>query len=409
MQAGLDDYRGLEGAETIQELRQIADSVRARRIRHISSVAVGGTVAGSLTRMLPLFRELGIEARWDVMRGGEELRELAAVFSDAARGKTTRITAQMTESYRQAVQENARALNLEGDVVFVHDPQAAGLITSRSATSRHWVWCCHTDVSHAHPAFREFLRPLIEQYDAAVFPTPEFAPSLGIPSYIVPSCIDPFSNRNRQLGTAHIGCTLEKYGIDPGRPILAQICQLHGRKDAVEAIAAYKLVRRSADCQLVLVTGEIFEGTEENETLREITELANGDPDLHILVLGGFSDMDVNAVMRAAAVVLECSCRAGLEQTTSEAMWKSRPVVRAGPGGGGRQVINGVTGYRVHSHEEMAQRTLELLRDPELRCAMGRNGRRYVLNNRLLTRQARDFLLLALALDHAREDVVHLY
>jgi trehalose synthase len=72
------------------------------------------------------------------------------------------------------------------------------------------------------------------------------------------------------------------------------------------------------------------------------------------------------------------------------------------------QIINGVTGFLVHSPEGAAARTLQLMSNPELCQRMGENGYQQVRQNFLLTRHVKDYLLLMLALDHPNEDIVTL-
>src|SRR5258708_14162472 len=68
----LDDYAPIVGDAVIDELRLIAKKLSGRVIKNINSTAVGGGVAEILTQMVPLLKEMGIDARWDVIRGGDQ-------------------------------------------------------------------------------------------------------------------------------------------------------------------------------------------------------------------------------------------------------------------------------------------------------------------------------------------------
>ena len=94
--------------------------------------------------------------------------------------------------------------------------------------------------------------------------------------------------------------------------------------------------------------------------------------------------------------------------TVTEAMWKEKPVIGGAAGGIRVQVLNGITGYVVHSPEGAARRIVELLANPELRRHLGENGRLHVKQNFLITRHVRDYLLVMMALEHAEGDVIHL-
>jgi trehalose synthase len=107
-------------------------------------------------------------------------------------------------------------------------------------------------------------------------------------------------------------------------------------------------------------------------------------------------------------VVIQKSIREGFGLTVSEALWKEKPVIGGAVGGIKLQVIDGVTGFLVHSSEGAAARIMQLLRDRKLRERMGKNGYQHVRHNFLITRQAKDALLTILALEHPQESIVHL-
>ena len=66
---GVEDYIPFVGKATIGELFLLAEHLRGRVVQNINSTAVGGGVAEILSRMVPLLRQLGVEARWDVIKG----------------------------------------------------------------------------------------------------------------------------------------------------------------------------------------------------------------------------------------------------------------------------------------------------------------------------------------------------
>jgi glycosyltransferase involved in cell wall biosynthesis len=133
---------------------------------------------------------------------------------------------------------------------------------------------------------------------------------------------------------------------------------------------------------------------------------AAGDPDIHVLLLPPFSDLEINALVRGSTVVLQKSIREGFGVTVSEALWKKKPVIGGAVGGIKLQVINGVTGFLVHSPEGAASRIVQLLGDRKLRERLGENGYQHVKQNFLLTRNVKDYLLTMLALDQPGESVV---
>jgi trehalose synthase len=254
----------------------------------------------------------------------------------------------------------------------------------------------------------EFLRPYVERYDAAVFSMPDFAHQLPVPQFLVAPSIDPLADKNKELEPAYIMRVLEKYRLDAERPILTQISRFDRLKDPLGVIAAYRLVKKRQDCQLVLAGGGAPDDPEGEQVLREVQEAAAGDPDIHVLQLPPFSDLEINALVRGSTVVLQKSIREGFGLTVSEAMWKKKPVIGGAAGGIKLQIMNSVTGFLVHSPEGAANRISQLLANPELRRRLGENGYQQVKQNFLLTRHIKDYLLLMLALDHPQEHVIQL-
>jgi len=404
----LDAYREVVGGTEIDELRSIAERTRKYRFQNINSTPVGGGVAEILTRMVPLLNELGVQTSWDVIKGDQAFFNVTKAFHNALHGYPEKITPEMFEIFRENTAVNLRDMVITGDVVLIHDPQPAGLIALREQVGRRWMWRCHIDVSQPNPEVWRFLRPWIERYDAAIFSMPDFAQRLRIPQYQVTPSIDPLSDKNKELPTAVIQQTLEKYGIDPGRPLITQISRYDRLKDPVGVIAAYRMVKKRQDCQLVLAGGGAPDDPEGEQVLHEVQQCAANDKDIHVLLLPPFSDLEINALVRGSTVVLQKSLREGFGLTVSEALWKKKPVIGGAVGGIQVQIINVVTGFLVQSPEGAARRIAELLGDADLRTRLGENGHLHVKENFLITRHIRNYMLVMLALDSPHEDIVTL-
>jgi len=403
----LSDYEPIVGQEGLDELYVVARRVRGRRLQNINSTPVGGGVAEILTRMVPLLRELGVEATWDVIKGDQEFFNVTKAFHNALHGRREEITERMLEVYHQWSQINLREMHFTGDVLLIHDPQPAALIEAKKKIGRRWIWRCHIDISAPDDRVWNFLRPYIEQYDASIFSMPEFAQQLPIPQFLVAPSIDPLSDKNRELEAGFVSSVLEKYHLDPERPIVTQISRFDRLKDPLGVIQAYRLVKKRYDCQLVLAGGGASDDPEGEAVLREVQQEATEDPDIHVLLLPPFSDLEINALVRGSTLVMQKSIKEGFGLTVSEALWKKKPVIGGAVGGIKLQVINGVTGFLVHSVEGAAHRTMQLLSDPKLARQMGDNGHEHVKQNFLITRHVKDYLLVMLALDYPGVDVVH--
>lgn len=404
----LKDYEPIVGSETIEELRLVADHVQHRRLQNINSTPVGGGVAEILTRMVPLLRELGVEAAWDVIKGDGAFFNVTKAFHNALHGKSEDITKAMLEIYRANTEMNLREMNFSGEVILIHDPQPAGLILHKAEIGRKWLWRCHIDISTPDATVWNFLKPYIAQYDASIFSMPDFAQRLPIPQYMVAPSIDPLSDKNKELSQNEIHTVLEKHGIDPQRPVITQISRFDRLKDPIGVMAAYRMIKKRYDCQLVLAGGGASDDPEGALVLNEVRERAANDSDIHVLLLPPFSDLEINALVRGSTIVMQKSIKEGFGLTVSEALWKKKPVIGSAVGGIKLQIINGVTGFLVHSPEGAAHRAMQLLTDGKMRRQMGENGYQHVKQNFLLTRHVKDYILLMVALEHPGEDVIHL-
>lgn len=405
MSAALENYLDIVGSEVIDELLLLSKHVRHRRIQHINSTSVGGGVAELLTRMVPLFQSLGLETTWNVIKGDQAFFEVTKAFHNALHGGKESITEEMFHVYRQTTAMNLDDFEPAGDFVVVHDPQPAGLIARKQETGGHWIWRCHIDVSTPDPIVWNFLKHYVDQYDASVFSMPEFAQKLSIPQFMVTPSIDPLSEKNREIPESEVTRVLEKYGVDPNRPIITQISRFDRLKDPLGVIKSYQLVRRRHDCQLILAGGGASDDPEGEQVLQEVREAAKNDPDIHVLLLPPFSDLEINALVRGSTIILQKSIKEGFGLTVTEALWKRKPVIGSAVGGIKQQILNGVTGFLVHSPEGVANRVVELLGNVELRKTIGVNGHQYVRENFLTTRHVRNYLLMMLAMEHREKDI----
>jgi trehalose synthase len=290
---------------------------------------------------------------------------------------------------------NAKKIDLSADVILVHDAQPASLVSDR--TAGRWVWRCSFDCSSAQAGTWTHFRQLVDQYDAAVFSLAGFESRLAVPMYVVPPAIDPLSERNRELGAREIADILGPLGIGRDKPLLVQVGAFSRAHDPLGVVNAYRLVKRHHDVRLALAG--IGDGeAERHELLPQLLEAAHEDPDLVVLELPAEAHRQINALQRAATIVLQKSVRAAFDLWPAEAMWKGKPVVGGYAGGLAQQIIPDATGYTVHSVEGAAFRIRHLLNNPELIARMGAAGREHVRRSFLITRHLVDDLALAIHL-----------
>jgi trehalose synthase len=174
-------------------------------------------------------------------------------------------------------------------------------------------------------------------------------------------------------------------------------------------IQTYKLAKKFVpSLQLVLAGGGAEDDPEGEIVLSEARAAAVDDPDIHILSLPGDAHRTINALQRAADIVLQKSIKEGFGLTVTEAMWKSKPVIGGDTGGIRIQVVNHHTGFLVNSPEGAALRIRYLLYHRDKLKEMGQKARRFVLENFLITRHLREYLTLMLVLLHGMEERIEL-
>jgi trehalose synthase len=390
----LADYEPIIGKSQLDELRFVAQPLQGKRIKMVNSTAVGGGVAEMLNRLVPLLDELGVKTGWEVITGGNDFFDVTKGFHNALHGAPFTLTQQARDVFLSHSEQNRRRMKFDEDFVVIHDPQPAGLIASKNDSRSKWVWRCHIDLSHPNGDVWNFLQPMVENYDAAVFSSPAFARQLAIPQALFYPCIDPLSEKNKELDDSYIQAVCDNFGVDRSRPIVTQISRFDRLKDPLGVIQAYKMAKKYVDFQLVLAGGGASDDPEGAIVLKEVQEAAAADPDIIILELPPWSALEINALQRASTIVVQKSLKEGFGLTVTEALWKSKPTIASAVGGIPTQVIDKHTGMLVHSVEGCAYQIRYLLTHPEFGVQLGKNGREHVRENFLMTTNARRWVLL---------------
>jgi len=403
----IDDYEPIVGRNVIDELKLLGNHLQGKKVQNINSTYSGGGVAEILTRMVPLVNQLGLDVSWDVVTGDDAFFDVTKKFHNALHGRQEHITESEFDIFLNTNENNIRGMKLDADIFFIHDPQPSALITQRSAVGGKWIWRCHIDVSHPDQRVWEFLNRFVAKYDAAVFSAPAFSPKLPIRQFLISPSIDPLSDKNKELSRGEIEAVLHKYGLDPGKPMVVQISRFDYLKDPIGVIEAFKMVRKGFNCQLILAGGTAKDDPESAEVLNDVRNHADGHRDIKVLLIPPGSDVEINALQRAATVVLQKSLKEGFGLTISEALWKSKPVVASAVGGIPLQIINKFTGLLCYSVDGAAYALKQLLGNPELASQLGKNGREHVKQNFLITRHLKEYLLLFIALNQ-ESDIIYL-
>ncbi len=399
---GLADYTHLVGRPLVQEIKELAEDLQGLRVLHVSATAFGGGVSEILYTLIPLMNDAGLDVEWQVMLGREEFYNATKRLHNALQGNPDSLTDEEWEVYDRYNEMNAAEITEGWDVIIIHDPQPLGIKQLVPEKAKTWVWRCHIDLSTPNPSAIERLVPAIRTYDASVWHVPAYVPESlnggaehdGV--YICPPAIDPLSPKNMALSPEDAAFVCDQFGIDVDRPLMCQVSRFDPWKDPIGVIDAYRLVKQDMpEVQLSLIGSMATDDPEGWEFFNSTMAHADGDPDIHILNnFNNVGAIEVNAFQSQADVVIQKSTREGFGLTVSEALWKGRPFIGGDVGGIPLQVQDGETGFLVSSPAECADRSLRILREPDLGKRLGRSGKEHVRAHFLTPRLLRDWLRL---------------
>ena len=397
-QKSLADYTHLAGRPLIAEIKELAEGLEGLRVLHVSATAFGGGVSEILYTLIPLMNDVGIEAEWQVMLGREEFYNVTKRLHNALQGNPDALSDDEWKVFDRYNAMNATEITGGWDVIIIHDPQPAGIRRHVPEKGSHWVWRCHIDLSSPNDSAVEHMVPLIGEYDNTVFHLQDYVPAAldgnrdGV--RIVPPAIDPLSPKNMALSPEDAAFVCDQFGIDVDRPLICQVSRVDPWKDPMGVIDAYRVVKEEMpEVQLALVGSMALDDPEGWEFFNTTMAYADGDPDVHILNnFNNVGAIEVNAFQSQADVVIQKSTREGFGLTVSEALWKARPFIGGDVGGIPLQVEDGETGFLVSTPEDCADRSLRILREPDLGKQLGRSGKEHVRRNFLTPRLLRDWL-----------------
>lgn len=390
-------YRSVAGDDFIAELRDLAHDLRGLRVLELSATATGGGVAEMLSSLVPLERDLGLDAEWLLIAGDSTFFEITKKVHNGLQGMAVDLTPKERREYLRHNEATAAALDNNWDLVVVHDPQPAAVRRFFRGTSCPWLWRCHVDSSSPHPPTWEFLRPLVELHDRAAFTLHSFVPpDLAIPTSELVPAIDPLTSKNRSLPMYLARETVAELGVDLARPLLLQVSRFDPWKDPIGVVQVWRQVRETfPELQLALVGSMATDDPEGWRVYQEIEQETRGEPDCFLFTdQMGVAGHEVNAFQRVADVVVQKSIREGFGLIVSETLWKGTAVVAGRAGGIPLQLDDGVSGYLATSVDEFAACVIELLEQPARAREFGVAGMHAVRERFLMPRLLRDQLAL---------------
>jgi trehalose synthase len=412
--------------------------LEGRVVWNVNATAHGGGVAEMLQTLLATARGVGVDTRWLVLSGSPEFFAVTKRMHNVLHGEPgdggplgAAEHAVLAATLRPDLAELVSRVH-PGDLVLLHDPQTAGMVTRLRETGAKVVWRCHIGRDTPNALTDEgwaFLRPLVEDADAFIFSRRSYAPAWVGPErlHVITPSIDPFSTKNAPLTDAEVAATLGYAGLLEGTPdpravrfvrrngtlgfgrqhtgldlngmtvprdarLVVQISRWDRLKDMTGVLAGFvdNLADLPDDVHLLLVGPEASGVSDDPEGAGVLSECrarwdrlsrsARGR--VHLVCLP-MDDVDenahlVNALQRHASVVVQKSLVEGFGLTVTEAMWKARPVVASAVGGIQDQVVDGENGLLLRDPRDLdalARALARLLEAPDLAARLGAAAR----------------------------------
>ena len=429
------------------------EELAGRRIWNVNSTARGGGVAEMLGPLLAYARGSGIDARWAVIDGDAPFFAVTKRIHNRLHGIAGDggpLGPAERAAYESALAPNADelcALVAPGDIVMLHDPQTAGLIPRVRTCGARVIWRCHVGLDVPNGLAREawaFLEPYVLQADAYVFSRDSFVWDELDPARraIIAPSIDVFAPKNAELapetvdailvaaglrtgaagspvftrmdGTPgiveHRATMLETRPLEAGERYVLQVSRWDSLKDPIGVIEGFvRHVAPHTEAHLIYAGPDVMAVADDPEGA-EVYALAcehwralppEARARVHLALLP-MEDSDenatiVNALQRAADVVVQKSLAEGFGLTVAEAMWKRRAVVASRIGGIQDQIQHGTSGLLLDDPSALdayGAAVLELLDAPERAAAMGEAAHERVRERFLGTHSLLDYLAL---------------
>ncbi len=399
---GLTDYAPFQDKRG----RALGSRLSGTRILHLNSAANGGGVAEILRSEVPLMRNLGIRAEWQVIEPGPDFFEITKKIHNALQGEQIGLTDAEWKRYEAVSARLARELDPAAwDAIVVHDPQPAAIpFFHPDAGGTRWIWRCHLDSSQPLRATQQRFVRYLKPYAGGIFSLEKFRLPGFAPDHtaIIPPAIDPLSEKNRAMSASEARKIVSRHPVDPEQPYLVQVSRFDQWKDPLGTLEAWRLAKQKIpSLQFVLIGGTADDDPQSPMILKRLREAAKDDQGLCILA-DEADDRTVKAFLTLATVAIQKSLREGFGLTVTEALWAGTPVIGSDVGGITLQIENERNGYLVSTVSEAADRIVELAADPRLAKRMGAAGRKTVRQKFLLPRlTADDLQLIAAVLETA--------
>jgi trehalose synthase len=137
----LDDYDDAVEPGTLDRIRELAAPLCGARVLHVNATAYGGGVAELLSTHVPLLRDLGIEAEWQVIHGSDEFFHVTKLVHNALQGADVEWTDQMERIYLETTRSSSRASGTTSSCTTRNPSPCSSTRATRASRSRARSGC----------------------------------------------------------------------------------------------------------------------------------------------------------------------------------------------------------------------------------------------------------------------------
>lgn len=392
----IDQYKGVIDDSLFFELKNLAEKLKNVRVCHVNATSYGGGVAEILTKEIPLAKSLGLNFSWKVIQARPEFFDVTKKIHNGLQGANVEISEKEWQIFSSCNLGMTNHLNVKDyDIILIHDPQPAEIISCLGENGAKWVWRCHIDTSEPNQKVADYFLKFLHMYDGSIFTMQDYVfKGLDSQVFIIPPAIDALSDKNRPMSRDEAEHIVKGFGVDISKPIVTQVSRFDPWKDPIGVVEAYKIAEKKLpNFQLVMIGSMADDDPEGQQILDEVKRHANGDKNIFLLTnKDGIHDTEVNAFQTYSDVIIQKSIKEGFGLTISEALWKKTPVIGGNVGGIPTQIEDSKTGFLVNSIEECAEKMVLLVQNKGLAHEMGKRGREVVRQKFLLPRLLRDEL-----------------
>lgn len=412
---GLSQYEDLIPSSLTNEIEDLAEKVKGKRVAHINATAQGGGVAEVLGSLVPLQKSVGLDASWYAMKGEEDFFNISKNIHNGLQGEGRELTEEEKNLYLKHNEKVAASVQkLDADYFVLHDPQPTACVKHLQDEKK--ICRVHIDTTSPREQVRDFIFPFFNCYDRIIFSMDEFVPSEfdSKKVKIAAPAIDPFTDKNDSMDKSEAREILSDLGIDPNRPFISQVSRFDPWKDPVGVLKAYKKAKKEISGLQFGYAGLILADDDpEAQEIYEKTKAAAGeDEDIHLFedpqILDDHNlsvDEFVNAFQAGSDLILQKSIREGFALTVTEAMWKGKLVIGGKAGGIKKQIKHEKTGFLVDSVEECSKRIIEAFENEGKRRELGKKAKERAAKEFLQPRLLRDYLEIFVEIDEESKKV----